>query len=440
MKNYLKITALLSITVCLLGSCDPKNRNPLQNPTKVEIKSVDGDYNFYVNGEHFELRGAGGSANLAFLAKAGGNSIRTWSTRNAEQILDSAAKYNIMVAVGVRMGQELHQFDYNDTAAVGDQYRRNIARVQELKNHPNLLCWVVGNELNLAPDRSVPVNPKVYDALSDVVDFIHQNDQNHPVSTAFAGISKEQIQVALERCPDLDFLALQVYGDLKRVPELVEKAQITKPYAITEYGPIGHWERPSTEWGREIEEPSAEKASGLYNRIQQGIVSDPTGLCLGGYAFLWGQKQERTPTWYGMFLKTGEATAVVDELTRYWTGQYPGNRAPKLDSMTVNGTRAVENVYLEPGTNYLAKTFVSDPDGDSLTYRWEVLKEVMVRSDGGAHENEPAKVDLEVIADANGELRFVAPQDTGEYRLFSYVFDGHGKVGTANVPFYIKGD
>jgi hypothetical protein len=111
---------------------------------------------------------------------------------------------------------------------------------------------------------------------------------------------------------------------------------------------------PQTAWGREIEEPSALKATGLYERIQQGIVNDPTGLCLGGYAFLWGQKQERTPTWYGMFLKTGEATAVVDELTRYWSGQYPENRAPMVDDIRLNDKKAVENVYVKPGERCVA--------------------------------------------------------------------------------------
>lgn len=158
---------------------------------------------------------------------------------------------------------------------------------------------------------------------------------------------------------------------------MVKAAEITKPYAITEFGPKGHWEMPRTEWGREIEETSAAKASGLWDRIQKGIVSDPTGLCLGGYAFLWGQKQERTPTWYGMFIKSGEATAIVDELTRYWTGKYPDNQAPKVDSLKLAGKNAVDNIYLKPGVPNTAKVFASDPDNDPLTFKWVVLKEVI---------------------------------------------------------------
>lgn len=438
MKNYLKNVAILTFFAILFANCNSaqNNKNTHQTPSKVEIKAVNGDYNFYVDGKLFMLKGAGGGNNLAALHDAGGNSLRTWGSRNGLQLLDSAYKYNIMIAMGLGMGQELHRFDYNDTVAVAKQYRRNIAAIEELKNHPSLLCWVVGNELNLSNGK--PVNPKVYDALKDIVDYIHEEDPNHPVTTAFAGIQKQQIAVALERCPDLDFLSLQVYASLANMTKQVEAAEISKPFAITEYGPIGHWERPQTTWGREIEETSAEKATGLYDRIQNGIVNDPTGLCLGGYAFLWGQKQERTPTWYGMFLKTGEATAIVDELTRYWTGEYPENRAPKLDSMKVDGKNAIDNIYLKPEMEYTAKLFVSEPDGDTMSYKWELQGEVAERSQGGAHENEPAKIQIKTLLDTNGELRFISPKEKGEYRLFSYVFDGKGKVGTANVPFYVE--
>ncbi len=437
MKNFL-ISAAILISIGLLVSCNnSKNGEKPLKPSHVEVKAVDGKYDFYVNGEIFKVKGAGGGNNLAALHDAGGNSVRTWGPNKGLELLDSAQKYHIMVAMGIGMGQELHGFDYNDTAAVGKQFRRNIAAVEKLKNHPNLLCWVVGNELNLSPNNGVPVNPKVYDAVQDMVEYIHQNDSNHPVTTAFAGVNKEQIHSALEHCPDLDFISVQVYGSLGNMTQMIKDAEITRPFVITEYGPIGHWEMPSTAWGREIEETSAAKASGLYNRIQKGIIDDPTGLCLGGYAFLWGQKQERTPTWYGMFLKTGESTAIVDELTRYWTGTYPENRAPKVDSLKLDNRNAVDNIHLKPEGEYVAKVFASDPNGDNLSYEWVIQKEVIERSQGGAHEEEPGKVDFVVKSDSNGELRFVSPEESGEYRLFCYVYDGNNKAGTANVPFYV---
>ncbi len=431
MLGCLTIFTVLFFTGCM-------EKDPMKTPSQVKIKAINGRYHFFVNDTLFELKGAGGGGNLRLLHEAGGNSIRTWGSNNGQQILDTAYKYGIMVAMGLGMGQELHGFDYNDTAAVGKQYRRNIAAIELYKNHPALLCWVVGNELNLSPDRRVPVNPGVYDALQDIVNYIHVNDPNHPVTTTFAGASKEHIRIALEHCPKLDFISIQVYGGLANMNRMIRSAGLTKPFAITEYGPIGHWEMPSAEWGREIEETSAQKATGLYNRIQKGIVSDSTGLCLGGYAFLWGQKQERTPTWYGMFLKSGEATAIVDELTRYWTGEYPANRAPKLDSLKIAGKNAVENIYLKPGSKSTAKLFMSEPDGDPLTVKWVMLKEVTQRSQGGAHEDEPEGINFSILSEKEGEITFFTPSETGEYRLFAYVYDGRHKAGTANVPFFVK--
>jgi hypothetical protein len=81
---------------------------------------------------------------------------------------------------------------------------------------------------------------------------------------------------------------------------------------------------------------------------------------------------------------------------------------------------------------------MSEPDNDPTKLEWVMLKEVLVRSQGGAHEDEPDEVQIKVVSDANGEMVFTAPIETGEYRLFAYVYDGKGKAGTANVPFFIK--
>jgi hypothetical protein len=106
--------------------------------------------------------------------------------------------------------------------------------------------------------------------------------------------------------------------------------------------------------------------------------------------------------------------------------------------MKINGKKAVDNIYLKPGKVFNAKVFAFDPENDELTYKWDLMKEVEHRSQGGAHEDEPGKIPVESLSDSNGELRFVSPKEKGEYRLFSYVFDGKGKVGTANVPFYVE--
>ena len=439
MKAFIKNMRAAALSAVVFASCSvtQKTTRTPDAPSWVELKSVDGKFDFYVNGRRFEVKGAGGTYNLALLKSCGGNSFRTWGADNGRELLETARRNGFMVAMGLGLRQELRNFDYNDTAAVRAQFERIRKDVDSLKSHPNLLCWVAGNELNLAP-RGKTLNPRVYDALKEVVDYIHKADPGHPVTTAFAGVNKEQIRTALERCPDLDFISFQVYAGLQTVEAQARNAEISKPYMVTEYGPRGHWEQPSTAWGREIEETSTEKADGLAERIRKGFLENKSGLCLGGYAFVWGQKQERTPTWYGLFLKTGESTAMVDELTRYWSGEYPENRAPRIDGFELDAKKALDNICLECGKSYTARVKASDPDHDALTYRWEIRTEVKVRSQGGAREIEPDKVELKMIPSNDGELTFVSPDTPGEYRIFSYVYDGKNKAGTANIPFYVK--
>jgi len=436
------------VIIIWLMSCTSNQKDTTSNslaPSHVEIRQNEGVHQFYINNQPFELKGVGyglrDGSGLDLLALSGGNTIRTWGTRNAAQLLDSAAKYDIMVAMGLGMGQQLHGFDYEDADAVSVQLENIKKQVIEFKNHPNILCWVAGNELNLFFDEDgnrIMVNPKTYTAVSEVADFIHEVDPHHPVTTTFAEVKKDHIDIALEQCPQIDFLSLQVYTDLENIVELVEEAEIKLPYAITEFGPRGHWEMPSTEWGREIEETSTVKALGITERMHIGFTNNKSGLCLGGFAFLWGQKQERTPTWYGTFLKSGEATERVDELANFWNGEYPQNRAPKVDSLKLNDQYAVESVYLQAGQTYTAEVFSYDPDGDEIDHRWVILGEVKKRSEGGAREQAPGEVSFEIISKHNGTIGFVAPEEEGDYRLLAYVHDGNGKAGYANIPFYVK--
>ncbi len=413
-------------------------------PSQVKVKAEDGAYNFFVNGEKFELKGVGinyaDGHDFEALYKAGGNAFRTWTVKNAEEELAAAKKYGFMVAMGISIGKELYGFDYNDRKAVAKQFKKVKAIIKRYKNHPNVLCWVVGNELNLLFNKNGtlrPVNPKVYDSLADIVDFIHKEDPNHPVTITFAGVIKEHLKVALERCPQIDIVSVQVYGDLENVEERMKNTGIQKPYMITEFGPMGFWEMPKTEWNREIEEVSGPKADGILKRIQKGIINNASGKCLGGFAFEWGQKQERTPTWYGMFHKDGSQTETIDNLTKLWTGKHPENRAPRVDSILLDGKKATDNIYLKPNQKYTAQLFASDPNNDILTYKWVVSKEVITRSQGGEKEIEPPRVSVEVLKDEDGTFTFVTPKN-GEYRILGYVYDNKGKAGGGNIPFMVK--
>jgi hypothetical protein len=435
----------LLIVAFFFNSCFSSRSGNKEVPSKVTLQQTDGKYAVFVNGEKFIVKGAGVSHRKGDyykkLQEAGGNSFRTWDTKNAAAELDSAMKYNLMVAMGIQLNKELLGFDYNDTEAVKKQFEKVKQMVDKYKNHPNLLCWIVGNELNLLFDekgQSKMINPKGYNAINEIAEYIHNTDPNHPVTTAFAGVNPNQLQVAAQHCTALDFFSYQVYGGLGNIEKEVQATGITKPYMITEFGPVGHWEMPSTKWGSEIEEPSGAKAAGMADRYRKGIEQNQSGLCLGGFVFQWGQKQERTPTWYGMFHKSGEATSSVDEFTKIWTGSYPSNRAPAVYGIKLNDVNATDNVTISAGGSCKVVIDFLEPDGDSVRYKWVVLNEVKEKSQGGHYEAEPDEVKVEVISSAAASFVFQAPQQPGAYRVFAYVYDGKGKAGNANFPFYVK--
>ena len=253
-----------------------------------------------------------------------------------------------------------------------------------------------------------------------------------------AGAGKTELDHIAERCPDLDLVCFQLYGAIKNLPQLLDESNYKGAYIVSEWGATGHWEVPKTEWGRPIEQNSHVKAMGYQNRYNDYIAADPD-QCIGSFVFLWGQKQERTPTWYGIFLESGEKTESADVMQYVWTGNWPVNRAPVMQQLTIEGHLAIDNVILKPGKKYTATASVNDMEKDALSYRWVIMHEVAKEnmSDGGDFEPSPETV-LELSGDGIGnQIEFETPTK-GEYRLFVYVSDGNGGAATANIPFLAK--
>jgi hypothetical protein len=437
MKNIFAILVCISLFYgCKTDQTKAVTEKNDVKPAKVELKNKNGKFELLVNKEPFYIKGAGLEfGDISSLANHNGNSFRTWRTengqRNAKEILDEAHKNGLMVAMGIEVARERHGFNYDDEVAVKDQLDRIKKEVLGLKDHPALLIWVIGNELNLRY-----TNPKVWDAVNDLSEMIHEVDPNHLTTTSLAGISENEIALIKVRCPDLDILSLQMYGDLSKLPKLVREFGWEGAYMITEWGATGHWEVPKTDWGAPIEENSTLKAANYLKRYKEGILVDSM-QCVGSYVFLWGQKQERTPTWYGVFLEDGKETESVDVMHYIWNNEWPENRTPQITSFTIEGKTAYENVVLENNNKYKAALEIQDLDNDSINYNWEVLLESTDLQDGGDLESRPDKVDIIIISQQDGELTFKSPEK-GAYRLFVYADDGNGHAATSNIPFLVK--
>jgi hypothetical protein len=429
----MRVHSALFFCLILLFACSAPNPNEAQS-SKVEIvREGEGHYRMYVNGQPYVIQGAGCEyGNVRALAHHGANSFRTWRTENGQQsgqeVLDSAQAAGLMVMMGLEIQRERHGFDYNDPQAVSRQLDYVRAEVLKYRNHPALLAWGIGNELNLNAQ-----NMKVWDAVNEISKMIHQLDPNHPTTTMLAGINKKDIDYIKTNCADLDFIGIQMYGDIVNLQKRLLDAGYDGPYVVSEWGATGHWEVKNTSWGAPIEQTSKEKAAAFLKRYRIAIETDKE-KCLGSYAFLWGHKQEKTPTWYGLFLETGERTEPVDMLHLIWNGDWPENRCPSVDSLLVDNRDVYQDVQLNPGQTVVASVWAHDPEFDHLTYRWELLPESFDPGVGGDPEVRPASIWANV---GGSEIQLQAPLQPGAYRLFVTITDRFQGAATANFPFLV---
>ncbi len=401
-------------------------------PIKVELKEVDGKWQILRGGQPYYIKGVGGNKYLDQAVAYGANSIRTWGIEEAVAVLDDAHKRGLTVLFGLWVGVERQGFNYDDARAVKAQLARFTAVVEEYKDHPAILMWGIGNEADLFYNDF-----KVWDAINDIAEMIHEKDPNHPTMTVTAGFDVAEVQLIKERAPAIDVYGINTYGELIGVDKQVRAFGWEGPYVITEWGPNGHWEVPKTEWGAPVEQTSAEKAVSYKERYLKGILEDPA-QCLGSYVFLWGQKQEKTPTWYGVFLEDGTETEVMDVLQEGWSGSMPDNQSPHITDITLDGKGRYDSSTIRSGKNYTAVASVTDPDGDNLRYEWVLMPESTDLSEGGDVQSVPVPVQIVRQKNPNeNELTFQAPRSNGAYRLFAYIYDGNGNAATANIPFFV---
>lgn len=423
MKRFLPLLVLPAL--CAVAHAEEKKAIP------VRVVKTESTYELQREGKPYFIKGAGGEKFLDKLAAAGGNSIRTWGPDRLDTLLDEAHKQGLTVTVGIWLGHERHGFNYNDADQVSEQYERARKIIERYKDHPAVLLWGIGNEMEGYANGD---NAAIWSAVNNIATLAKKLDPNHPTMTVVAEIGGDRVKNIHRLCPDLDIVGINSYGGAATLPERYRKAGGTKPYIVTEFGPAGSWETKKNAFGAFTELTSTEKAE-RYKTVYRSAIEGAKGQCLGSYAFLWGNKQEATATWFGMLLPDGTRLGAVDALTECWTGKAPKNRCPSIESLTLSGSGEVD-----PGATVKAELKASDPEGDPLTVRWVLQREPFAYGAGGdAEEVPPTFADAILKSDTKGaEVRL--PKDGGGYRLFAYVTDGQGGGAVANVPLRVKGE
>jgi hypothetical protein len=370
-------------------------------PVPVQLRQTDEGWQLLRGGEPYLIRGAGGTASLENLAALGANSIRTWSIDGAEQILDQAHANGMTVTLGIWLGHERHGFDYGDRKQVAAQFERVREIVLKYRDHPALLLWGIGNEMEEFESGD---DPAVWKAVNDIAAMVKELDPHHPTMTVTSEVGGGRITSLHQRSPAIDIHGINTYGGAQSVAERLREGGATKPYVITEFGPVGPWEAPTTDWGAPYEQTSTQKAN-FYRQSFEKAVLESGGQSLGAYAFLWGHKMEGTATWFGMLLEDGAKLGAVDAMSEIWSGKPPVELAPIIEPIAID-----IDPEMEPGATFTASTSAADPDGDEVTFSWVLRPESGDYHTGGDFRETLPDVGGAVLESSSGIAKIRMPE------------------------------
>jgi Glycosyl hydrolases family 2, TIM barrel domain len=398
--------------------------------SEVRLVGQPGRFQLLLNGQPYFIRGAcADERQLHSVAAAGGNSIRLWSDDKLGESLDEAQALGLTVCAGLWVGQVRQGFDWGDAAALAQQRERLRATVSRYKDHSALLLWAIGNEMEDPQGR----NGAVWTAINDLATMVKQIDPRHPTMTVIAEIGGEKVKNIHSLCPAIDIIGINSYGGASTLGARYSSLGGTKPYILTEFGPPGIWEIKKDPIGAFPEPTSTEKAD-IYRRAYQGAVLEQPGVCLGSYAFYWGQKQEVTSTWFSILLRDGSRLGAADAISELWTGKSPANRSPVIAMLKISG-EASGNA----GAMIEATLTASDPENDPLRADWLLQRDPGEFGTGGDREEEPPVFTEAIIQSDLHGAQVRLPTEAGLYRLFVTVRDNHGGAATANVPVRVNG-
>ncbi|WGD29648.1 glycoside hydrolase family 2 TIM barrel-domain containing protein [Ancylobacter sp. WKF20] len=381
-----------------------------------------------VDGAPFAVRGAAGEGRLNLLKSLGATTIRSYGG-DPGALLDEAQAAGLKLIVGLWVGQPRQGADYADPAFVARQRDELQAIVNKYKNHPALLMWGIGNEVEV--DLADPA--LVWPEIEKIASMVKGLDPDHPTMAVLAEVGGDKAAHLRKAAPSIDVLGINSYGDaLFSVATRAREQGWTGPIVIAEMGALGQWQAATTPWGAPFEPSSTQKAI-QFRRYLRALADQQAGAI----TFLWGQKQEVTPTFHSLFLPSGEWTEPLESMAESWGAPVPGgNHAPRIATLRVAGNPSAP--FADWGPEGGAVTLdVIDPDGDPLEVRWTVMAESAVRGIGGDKEDLP-RAYPEAVSAARPTGARIGNLPAGHYRLFVEVLDGRGAAATANLPFAIR--
>ncbi|MEW5894725.1 MAG: glycoside hydrolase family 2 TIM barrel-domain containing protein [Candidatus Omnitrophota bacterium] len=228
----------------------------------------------------------------------GANTIREYHQPfqpNKELLRKMHKDYGLMVILGDFLGKYTHGSGASwaeGTDYENPEHQKNMMdsvrrMVEEFKDEPYILAWVLGNENNYGVASNADQKPEAYYQFANrVAKMIKEIDPNHPV--ALCNGDTLYLDLFGQYAPDIDIYAANVYrGDygFGAFWEQVRDAA-DKPAFITEYGSPAFISHLSLE---ESEKFQANYHRGNWLDIESNLAGqlNSPGNALGGVLFQW---------------------------------------------------------------------------------------------------------------------------------------------------------
>jgi hypothetical protein len=376
-----------------------------------------------VDDRPFQVRGVAGRVRFDVLKGLGANTVRTYGDET-DQVLDDAARHGLKVIAGLWLEPPRRGFDYRNRPATEAQLKAIAAIVERHRRHPALLMWGVGNEV----EAELADDALVWPAIEEAARLVKSLDPAHPTMAVLAEAGGDKVRRLAAQVPSIDVLGVNAYGDaLLTMPDRVRAQAWRGPIVVSELGALGQWQAGKSAWGAALEPSSTAKAEAL-RRYLSAVAPKTAGHLL----FLWGHKQEVTPTWHSLLLESGEWTEAAEAMAHAWKGTTPGdNRAPRIARLVL-----APAVQWRPAETGEATLEVHEPDGDPLAVDWMVMAESSDLKKGGDAEALPPQFDR-AVRRVDARRVAIGGLAAGNYRVFVTVRDGRGAAATANTPFRV---
>jgi len=284
---------------------------------------IDGPYDAFVDKNRNRIQDADELAvgDFKLMRDMGANTIRLYHHPlkvNKELMREMYNTYGIRVIMGDFLGKYAigsgadwnPGTDYNNPEHKKKMIASVTKMVNEFKDEPYILFWLLGNENVYGYACNANEQPEAYFKFANqAAKVIKSIDPEHPVAICSGDILF--LDKFSKNAPDIDIFGTNAYrGDYGFGAFWMQvKEQIDRPAFITEFGCPAYAEGKSVD---EAEEMQAQYHLGSWEDMESNMAfNGAAGNCLGGVAFEWLDE------WWKAY------EPAIHDVKGLWAGPFP---------------------------------------------------------------------------------------------------------------------